>query len=119
MCCHEELKPRVYETPRPMQACVSCSGCRTTACDPHALSADQCGEHVAPTLSTAQQQRRGSCVRGTVLRMAMTQNEGGLDQCQGHQYRRGPVLWHAQLPSGQLCEGKQDARWWITAVSRC
>ena len=41
---------------RPMQAWVSCSGGRTTACDPHALCGDQCGEQRAPTLSTAQQQ---------------------------------------------------------------
>ena len=40
---------------RPMQALVSCSGCRTTACDPHALGGDQCGQHHGPTSSTAQQ----------------------------------------------------------------
>ena len=33
-----------------MQAWVSCSGVRTTACDPHALGGDQCGEQRGPEL---------------------------------------------------------------------
>ena len=33
-----------------MQAWVSCSGGRTTACDPHALGGDQCGEQRGPDL---------------------------------------------------------------------
>ena len=32
---------------RPMQAWVSCSGGRTTACDPHAFGGDPCGQHRA------------------------------------------------------------------------
>ena len=35
---------------RLMQARVSCSGGRTTACDPHALGGDQCGEQRGPNL---------------------------------------------------------------------
>ena len=60
--CQEEFKPRVYETPRPMQACVSCSGSRPTTCDPHALGDAQYGEQRRPDLkhiyTIKSQQRR-------------------------------------------------------------
>ena len=35
---------------RPMQAWVSCSGSRATACDPHAPRGDQCGEQRGPDI---------------------------------------------------------------------
>ena len=35
---------------RTMQAWVSCSGDRTTSCEPHALGGDQCGEQRGPDL---------------------------------------------------------------------
>ena len=49
----EECRPQDMRR-RPMQAWVSCSGGRSTACDPDTLVGDQC---VAPISSTAQQQR--------------------------------------------------------------
>ena len=52
-----------------MQAWFTCSGGRTSACDPHALGEDQCCEqrkkisvvsNVAPTLSTAHQHQEAA-----------------------------------------------------------
>ena len=43
MGCQEVIKPSVCETR------VSCSGSRTTACDPHAVGGAQCGEQRRPS----------------------------------------------------------------------
>ena len=44
---------------RPMQAWVSCSVGRTTACDPRALGGDQCGEQRSPNLKHSGTETRG------------------------------------------------------------
>ena len=36
--------------PRPMQTWVSCSGCLTIACDPHAQGGAECGEQRTPDI---------------------------------------------------------------------
>ena len=53
MGCHDLFQAQGMRR-RPMQALVSCSGGRTTACDPHALGGGVASS-VAPTLRTAQQ----------------------------------------------------------------
>ena len=47
---------------RPTQAWVSCSRGRITACDPHALRGDQCGEQRGPDLKHSTDQCRVTCV---------------------------------------------------------
>ena len=47
--CQEEFQAQGIGR-RPVQAWVSCSGGRTTACDPHPLGGAQCGEQRGPGL---------------------------------------------------------------------
>ena len=50
-----------------MQAWVSCSGSRTTACDPLALGGDQCGEQRGPNIkhNTTNKVADGSTVKAS------------------------------------------------------
>ena len=50
MGCQEDFFRLSGIRRRPTQAWVSCSGRRTTGCDPHALGGDQCGEQRCPEL---------------------------------------------------------------------
>ena len=109
---------------RPMQAWVSCSGGRTTACDPHALGGDQCGEQRGPTLSTVQHgleaaghtaavvnKRQHCCVCLVCLTLHLTLLFSACHRKEQRQmlvYRTGPVSEDKHFSALRLATNTED-----------